>query len=104
MRKIDVLAWGMKHIASNHGFEAYIDFEERGYVIIDGYSVPTLSDVQMMCEDLGIPREAIDYDRSWEWISVDVYRKWTQEGGPLQKEYSPTGTEMWKRKDAIIGN
>ena len=103
MKKIDVLAWGMQHIASNHGFAADTNYEENGCMVISGYNVPTMADVQMMCKDLGMPSEAIDYDRSWGTISVDVYRQWTQEGGPLQKEYSPTGMEMWKRCDATIG-
>lgn len=105
MKNIDVLAWGMKHIASNHNYMALVDYEEEGSMYLfgkGGVNVPTLSDVQIMCDDIGIPRDHIEYD--YFGIEVFIDWDWTQEYGLLQEEYLPTGMEMWKRKDAIIGN
>lgn len=90
MRKGDVLAWGMQHIASNHGLKTSLNYEEDGSMCIyGGCNVPTLSDVQMMCEDLGIPQENIDSSE----FGIDIYIDWdwTQEGGLLQLDYVPTG-------------
>ncbi len=55
MKKIDVLAWGVKHIASNHrNVECDTDWEEYGAMYIMDTAVPTLSDARMLCADLGI--------------------------------------------------
>ena len=116
MKKIDVLAWGMKHIASNHYYMANVDYEEDGSMCLfgkGGVNVPTLSDVQMMCDDLGIPRDHIEYDDDFG-IEVIIDWEWTQEKcefedqtdgdyGKLLEDYVPTGMELWKRKDAVIG-
>ena len=101
MKKIDVLAWGMKHIASNHNFKASVDCEDGSMCIYGGCNVPTLGDVRMMCEDLGIPRDYIEESD----FGIDVYidYDWTREGGLLQQDYVPTGLEMWKRSNAKIG-
>ena len=103
MRKGDVLAWGMKHIASNHGFNASVeDCEVDGTMCIyGGCNVPTLSDVQMMCEDLGVPRDCIESDDFGICVYIDW--DWNQEGGLLQQDYTPTGMELWKRYSAVIG-
>lgn len=105
MRKGDVLAWGMKHIASNHNYMVSIDYEEDGSMCLfgkGGVNVPTLSDVQMMCDDLGIPRDHIEHDDFGLEVIIDW--DWTQEGGLLQEDYLPTGMELWKRRDATIGH
>jgi hypothetical protein len=102
MRKGDVLAWGMQHIASNHKVDASIEYEEDGSMCIYGdCNVPILNDVQMLCEDLGIPRDHVEPCD----FGVDVYIDWdwTQEGGLLQQDYVPTGMELWKRHGAVIG-
>lgn len=95
MKKIDVLCWGVQHIAENHGFEASVNYEEDGEVcIFGGCNVPTLSDVQMLCDDLGIGRENIESSE----YGIDVYL--TQE--LFDEDYEPTGMEFWKRRDAVI--
>lgn len=100
MRYLDVLAWGMEHIAQNHGFAADTDDLADGSVCIYGGSnVPTLQDVIFLCEDMNIPRENIDNS---EWgIEVEFSQQWYDEYG--KNEYEPTGMEMWKRYGFVIG-
>ena len=43
---LEMLCWGIQHIAENHGFHANVNYEEDGEVCIyGGCNVPTLSDV-----------------------------------------------------------
>ena len=101
MKKINVLAWGMKHIAGNYGFDANVDYKEDGAMCIYGGCRPAaLSDVHLLCEDLGIQREYVE--ASEFGITVYINWDWTQEGGLLQQDYAPTGMELWKRKNATI--
>ena len=66
----ETLIWGIQHIAKNHGFKALTeDWEEDGQVAICGNNVPTLMDVQMLCEDIGIGREYIATNH----YGIDVY-------------------------------
>lgn len=101
MKKIEVLAWGVKHIASNHrGVECNTDYQEYMSMSIWDDGVPTLADARMLCEDLGIERENCYADNSWGIITIDV-EGWADTIG--QQEYVPTGMEMWKRPDVTIG-
>ena len=120
MKKIEVLAWGMKHIAGNYQMEADTEsYNEDGQMCIyvtdfeKGLTPAPINDVQMLCHDLGIPREFIETS---EW-GVDVYLDYawlhTKEecegycDGEFRKllaDYEPTGFEMWKRSGAVIGN
>lgn len=101
MKKIDVLAWGVKHIASNHrNVKCSTDWEEFQSMSIQDDEVPTLSDARMMCEDLGINPGDCYCDHSWGVIVIDV-EGWADTIG--QEEYVPTGHEMWKKSDAKIG-
>ena len=101
MKKIEVLAWGVQHIASNHrGVACSTDWEEFQSMSIHDDAVPTLSDAQMLCEDVGLGRENCWPDRSWGFIVIDV-EDWADTIG--QQEYTPTGHEMWKKIDATIG-
>ena len=104
MKKIDVLAWGMKHIASNHGFEANVDYEEDGSMcVFGGCNVPTLADVQALCDDLGIQRGYV-YASDFG-VDVEIEWEWTQEGGLLQQEYYiHSGCETWLRYGVEIGS
>ena len=90
---IQMLVWGIKHIAKNHGFEAETNYKEEGEVCIwGGMNIPTLSDVRMLCEDLGIGKEYIesgDYGVD-VWIPEDW---WETEA---HKEFK--GKELWRRK------
>jgi len=113
MKKIEVLLWGIQHIAQNHGFAADIEYEETGEVCIyGGCNIPTLQDVRFLCEDLNIPNEniqsseyGIDISLNWEWLQED-YGKNPDEGqwGLLLEDYKQTGNEMWKRYGFVIGN
>lgn len=62
--------------------------------------VPTVQDARLMCEDLGMERERCYVDHSWGIIVIDV-EGWVDTIG--QQEYTPTGHEMWKKIDAVIG-
>ena len=100
MRKIDVLCWGVEHIAENHNFNASIEDVTDGNVcIFGGCNVPTLSDVRMLCSDLSIPNECIEISD----FGIDIWltQEWYEEHG--KKDYEPTGLEMWKRHGCIIG-
>jgi hypothetical protein len=99
MKKIEVLCWGIEHIAQNHDFGySTEDWETEGEVCIyGGCNVPTLSDVQMLCQDLGIPRECIEDSD----FGIDV---WIPEDWDKDAEYKETGMEMWKRYGFVIGN
>lgn len=91
MTNIEMLCWGMEHIASNHGFNVNLDWEEDGEVCIwGGCNVPTLCDVEMLCIDVGIDKENIE---SCEY-GIDVWlpsREW------CDKEYKG-GLEMWRKR------
>jgi hypothetical protein len=98
MKKIEVLCWGMEHIAQNHNFKAVTDYEEtHGEVCIyGGCNVPTLGDVESLCEDLGLPRQNIETSD----FGIDVWLDdWNGE-----EEYTVTGHELWKRYDSVIGS
>lgn len=101
MKKIDVLKWGVEHIAQNHGFASTTDYEESGDLCIyGGCNVPTLQDVRFLCEDLGIGNECIESSE----FGIDVWLtpEWYDEEG--QEEYEPSGMEMWKRYGSVIGS
>ena len=57
----ETLIWGIQHIAENHGFRSVIDWEEDGQVAICGMgiNVPTIMDVNLLCEDVGIDKRYI---------------------------------------------
>jgi len=92
MTKIEMLCWGIQHIAENHGFKADINWQENGEVCIwGGSNIPTLSDVRMLCEDLGIGSENIDC-RDY---GIDVWLP-DEEEWDGSEEYV-TGLEFWRR-------
>ena len=70
---LEMLFWGMNHIAQNHGFKASANehsIAEDGEVcIFGGCNVPTLADVKFLCEDVHIPA---DYIESSE-MGIDVF-------------------------------
>lgn len=114
MKKIEVLLWGIQHIAQNHGFNASINYEEDGEVCIyGGCNLPTLADVKFLCEDLEIPVGYIDSSEygidlfvDWTWFQEFDERRDPSEGrwGLLLEDYTPTGHEMWKRSGVAIGS
>lgn len=100
MTKMELLKVGLGHIASNHGFKADTDeLETDGEACIwGGCNVPTIADVEMLCEDLGIGRERI-IPGDWG-IDIHLSEEWMEkEAG---KAYKVTGRELWKRRDFKI--
>jgi hypothetical protein len=93
MTNIQMLVWGIKHIAKNHGLNAETDYKSEGEVCIwGGCNIPTLSDVRMLCEDLHIERENIvsgDYGID-VYVSKDWWDKYAKK--PYEK-----GMELWKK-------
>lgn len=73
MKKIDVLVWGVKHISANHDTHENTDYQEDGAMCIMDNHVPTVSDLRMLCEDLGIERgpEQSDNIRKLSGASVE---------------------------------
>ena len=100
MKKIEVLAWGVKHIASNYHVDCDTDYEEFQSMSILDTRVPVLGDARMLCEDLGLERMNCYVDGSWDTIVIDV-EDWADTIG--QEEYTPTGMEFWKKSNAKIG-
>lgn len=101
MNYIEVLCWGIAHIAKNHGFGYAADYEGSGEVCIyGGCNVPTVQDVRFLCEDLGIDIECVE--SSDFGIDVWLTPEWYEEKG--QEEYKPTGLEMWKRYGVKLGS
>lgn len=93
MTNLEMLVWGIKHIAENHKLYADVDYEENGEVCIwGGCNVPTLCDVEMLCEDLHIDRECIESNSCG--IDVFIYDSWYEEWG--EKPYEK-GFELWRR-------
>ena len=91
---IQMLVWGIKHIAENHGFKANTNYKEDGEVCIyGGCNVPTLGDVHQLCEDLGIDTyECVDSSD----CGIDVYisEEWWE--NKANKPYEK-GMELWRR-------
>ena len=107
MKYIEVLCWGMQHIAGNHNCEASVDYEQDGSVCIfdtDGISVPANSDVRMLCEDLSIPRDCIDASD----FGIDVYvtQEWYDNFGQQEYTYPEEcrRNDFWKRSNVAIGS
>lgn len=90
----EMLIWGIQHIAENHGFHCNVeDYETDGEVCIwGGCNVPTLADVQFLCDDIGIPRDYIDSNECG--IDVFIPKDWydTKAREPYTK-----GDEFWRR-------
>ena len=95
----EILLWGVKHIAENHGFNSNTeDWEEDGEVCIwGGCNVPTLCDVQMLCDDLGIPGEYIE--SSEYGIDIFIPQDWYD----LKRDMPFKGMCLWKR-NALLTN
>ena len=96
MNNIEMLVWGIKHIAKNHGFNSTTDYNEDGEVCIyGGCNVPTLSDVQMLCEELGIDKSYIESSD----CGIDVFIPSDWYHTKAKQPYSPK-MELWRRYDS----
>jgi len=90
---VEMLVWGIQHIANNHGFKSCTDYEEDGEVCIYGGSnAPTLCDVQMLCEDLGIDKSNIEETSCG--IDVFIPADWLDNKA---NETYKKGFELWRR-------
>lgn len=93
-----MLKWGLNHVAENHGFCADTkDLETEGVVCIwsaeKTLNVPTLSDTQMLCDDLGInAKESIDISD----CGLDIYP--THDWFNTKGKETFKGMELWRRK------
>ena len=120
MKKIEVLQWGLQHIAANYKMGADTEsYNEDGQMCIyvtdfeKGLTPAPINDVPMLCQDLGIPRECIETSECGVDVYLDyawVHTKEECEGycegefGKLLEEYKPTGIEMWVRRGVEIGS
>ncbi len=90
---LDILKEGLEEIARNHGFQANTEMRNGDNpCIYGGNNVPTLADVQFLCEDVGIGRDCID---SSEW-GIEIYADQWLLDGTAEKEYRK-GAEFWRR-------
>ena len=120
MKKIEVLQWGLRHIAGNYKMGASVGYEDDGQLCVfvtdkhpDVTPAP-INDVEMLCDDLGIDR--IHVDVSPYGIDVWLDYAWVHtkaesagctnpgEAGMLLEEYVPTGREMWHKYGVKIGS
>lgn len=101
MKKIDVLIWGIKHIAGNHHFSGdhYTDHETGETIMHTHHNVPTTADVRMLAEDLGVH----DYCSVRGFaVQIVLPKEWVGTIG--QEEFVPTiGMMMWKRTSIQLG-
>lgn len=72
---LEMLVWGLNHIAENHGISASTDYEDGNVCVYGKCTVPVLADVQMLCDDIEIDRDCIypsdcgvDIDITFEWL------------------------------------
>ena len=97
MTNLEMLVFGIQHIAENHGFRASVDYENDGEVAICGgmgfqhKSVPTLADVRMLCEDVKIPYDFIETTL----FGVDVYLPTDWMEKTANKKYK--GCDLWRK-------
>ena len=108
MKKIEVLKWGLRHIAANYRMGVCVnDLDETGEACIyvtdehPDVSPAPINDVRMLCQDLGIKREDVEVDD----YGVTVYAAWYICGSKslVEQDYQPTGREMWKKFNVTIG-
>ena len=100
MTNLEMLKWGLNHIADNHGFSSSCEnLEDEYQVCIYGITqhcdnnIPTYTDVVFLCEDLGIDKSNI-YPSSFG-IDIDVPEEWITDKG--NQEF--TGWELWKKEN-----
>jgi len=93
MTNLEMLLWGIQHIAENHKFEADTEnWQTEGEICIyGGCNVPTLSDVRMLCEDCKVPFDNIESSE----FGIDVYLpnspRWAK------SKYKKPFHEFWRR-------
>lgn len=94
---LQMLLWGVAHIADNHGFQSSTEeWAKEGQIcIFGGCNVPTLADVKMLCEDISLPADCI-YSSEYG-IDIEIPQDWYETLGR-----SPfCGTGLWAKHNAI---
>ena len=90
---LEMLVIGIEEIAMNHGFDYLTeDYMENMQVGILGCNVPTLFEVQMLCENIGI--DSADIEHGWYGITVWISDSWYE--GKANEIYKPEH-EMWRK-------
>ena len=90
---IEVLIYGLNHIAENHNTTAITEnWEEEQQVCVMKNNVPTLSDVQMLCDDLELPRKCI-YANEFG-IDIELPHEWVKKTS--KKTFK--GYRFWERR------
>ena len=70
----DVLIYGINHIAENHNIRPILEDIDYGQVAVLGNNIPTLADIQSLCDDLEIPRYCIH--TTMFGIDIDIPSEW----------------------------
>ena len=87
-----MLVIGIEEIAKNHNHDCITDYKEDACVCIMGCNVPTLYDVQMLCENIGIDEGDIEHG----WYGITIWISDTWYNGKAKEIYQPEH-EMWRR-------
>lgn len=101
MTNLEMLCWGVKHIANNHGFKSNASVKEaktEGEVCIYGGSnIPTYADIKMLCKDCGFTAEQIADCVEESEYGIDIYFPcdWWEE--LANKPYKTPFHEFWRR-------
>ena len=90
---LEMLIIGIEEIAQNHGFKSFNAIEEDRQVGILGGNIPTLSDVYMLCENIGIDYKQ-DVEEDSFGITVWISDEWFEE--KANSIYEPEH-EMWRK-------
>lgn len=101
MKKIEVLQWGLRHIAGNHnmGSGFYTDYDTGSTILCTGTNVPTTADMRMLADDMGV--SDCCYVRGCA-VQIDLPKQWVETVG--QEEFVPAmGMMMWKRTAIELG-
>jgi hypothetical protein len=93
--KKEMLIIGIKEIAQNHECKPLVENweEDMSVSILGGNNVPTIADVQMLANDLGIDEQYI-YTNIFG-VDLDIPYDWYEEEG--DKPYVPQ-CDFWRRK------
>lgn len=74
MTYLEIFIFGIKHIAENHNAEYSVsDLHTEGQVCILDTKVPTIADVQFLCEDVGISMKCIEVSEFGIDIEIPYY-------------------------------
>lgn len=87
---LEMLIWGLNHIAENHKVSACTDIEDGDVCVYGKCTVPLLADVQMLSADIGIDYKYV-YPSEYG-VDIDIPYGWAE--GKGKEEYA--GLSFWK--------